>query len=301
MKTPEAKVGRSEFLKAAAVAVVGAAAGAALLRPLRAFAEVDRKSNPAEKGQWKPTTCQGCTSWCAVEVFVEDGRAVKVRGNPRSKVNLGNCCSKSHLALQQVYDPDRLKVPMKRTNPRKGRDQDPKFVPITWDEALDTIADKILELRKNKETEKYMLMRGRYSYMRDIIYDRMTKIIGSPNNISHSAICAEAEKFGPYYTEGLWDYRQYDVDNTRYVILWGADPLSANRQVSYYLNRWGDVLDRATVVTIDPRLSASAAKADIWLPIKPGQDGALAVAFAHVILTERRWSRQVVRDFADAH
>ena len=67
-------------------------------------------------------------------------------------------------------------------------------MPITWDEALDEIADKIMELRENNETHKYMLMRGRYTYMRDIIYDRMTKIIGSPNNISHSALCAEADK-----------------------------------------------------------------------------------------------------------
>ena len=62
---------------------------------------------------------------------------------------------------------------MKRTNPKKGRDEDPEFVPITWDEALETVAEKIMELRDNNETHKYMLMRGRYSYMRDIIYDRM--------------------------------------------------------------------------------------------------------------------------------
>ena len=62
---------------------------------------------------------------------------------------------------------------------------------------MNTIADKIMELRNNNETYKYMLMRGRYTYMRDVLYDRMTKIIGSPNNISHSAICAEAEKIRP--------------------------------------------------------------------------------------------------------
>ncbi len=297
MSNPEKQVGRKDFMKGAVVAGAALAVGSAF-KALRAFAAAP-KSGSVEGGQWKPTTCQGCTSWCAVEVYVEDGRAIKVRGNPRSKVNLGNCCSKSHLAIQQVYDPDRLKTPMKRTNPKKGRNEDPGFVPISWDEALDTLADKILELRKNNETHKYMLMRGRYTYMRDILYDRMTKIIGSPNNISHSSICAEAEKFGPFYTEGLWDYRQYDVKNTRYVILWGADPLSANRQVSYYLNQWGDLLDRATVVTIDPRLSASAAKSDIWLPIKPGQDGALAVAIAHVLLVEGLWSKEFVGDFTD--
>lgn len=232
-------------------------------------------------------------------MYVVDGRAIKIRGNENSKVNGIASCPRAHMSLQQVYDPDRIKTPMKRTNPKKGRNEDPQFVPISWDEALDTIADKIMELRDNNETHKYMLMRGRYSYMRDIIYDRMTKIIGSPNNISHSAICAEAEKFGPYYTEGEWTYRQYDVLNTKYIILWGADPLAANRQVSYYSSIWGTALDNAQVAVIDPRFSATATKAAEWLPIKPGQDGALAVMIAHVLLTEGLWYRDFVGDFKD--
>ncbi len=251
------------------------------------------------KGEWLPTTCQGCTSWCSKQVYVVDGRAIKVRGNSNSKVNGIASCPRAHLSLQQVYDPDRLKTPMKRTNPNKGRNEDPQFVPITWDEALDTVVDKIMELRDNNETHKYMLMRGRYSYMRDVIYDRMTKIIGSPNNISHSAICAEAEKFGPYYTEGEWTYRQYDIKNTNYILLWGADPLSANRQVSYYLSAWGEALDNAKSAVIDPRFSATASKSDEWLPVKPGEDGALAVAMAHVILVEGLWYKEFVGDFVD--
>ena len=299
MNVGKKKQTRRTFIKTAvATGVTGAAIGVGssftpVLRALQASSGSPSISN----GEWKPTTCQGCTSWCSTQVYVEGGRATKVRGNSHSKVNVGHCCPKSHMSLQQVYDPDRIKVPMKRSNPKKGRNEDPKFVPISWDEALNTIADKIMELRKNNETHKYMLMRGRYSYMRDIIYDRMTKIIGSKNNISHSSICAEAEKFGPYYTEGEWAYRQYDVLNTGYIMLWGADPLSANRQVPYYLSAWGDAIDRAKVAVIDPRLSATAAKADEWLPIKPGQDGALAVAMAHVIVTEGLWHKDFVGDF----
>ncbi|GAB4545472.1 MAG: molybdopterin-dependent oxidoreductase [Anaerolineae bacterium] len=290
---------RRTFLRLAGVAGgVALAASAGVKLELRAFAETGRVLQAAD-GEWRPTTCQGCTSWCAKQVYVVDGRAIKVRGNPHSRVNGGASCPRAHMGLQQVYDPDRVKTPMKRTNPNKGKDEDPGFVPISWDEALDIIADKIMELRDNNETHKYMLMRGRYSYMRDIIYDRMTKIIGSPNNISHSALCAEGDKFGPYYTEGLWDYRQYDVKNTRYIILWGTDPLASNRQVSYYLSVWGDVLDRAQVVVVDPRLSITAAKAHMWLPIKPGEDGALAVAIAHVILTEGLWHKEFVGDFKD--
>jgi anaerobic selenocysteine-containing dehydrogenase len=298
MKEKNHAIDRRNFIKSAVTAGALVALGTTLKPALRAFSDTG-SANYTVNGEWRPTTCQGCTSWCAKQVYVVDGRAIKVRGNPNSKVNGIASCPRAHIALQQVYDPDRVKTPMKRTNPKKGKAEDPGFVPISWDEAFNTIADKIMELRNNRETEKYALFRGRYSYMRDIIYDRMTKIIGSPNNISHSAICAEAEKFGPYYTEGLWDYRQYDVLNTRYIILWGADPVAANRQVSYYMSQWGNVLDRVHIAVVDPRLSASAAKADEWLPIKPGEDGALASALAHVILTEGLWSREFVGDFKD--
>jgi len=290
------KMTRRDFVKSSAA--LGAGVGLSHIFPLRAFSQ-DNQAEYTESGEWKPTTCQGCTSWCSVQAYVVDGRAIKVRGNPNSKVNGEATCPRSHISLQQVYDPDRVKVPMKRTNPNKGRGEDPQFVPISWDEAFDTIADRILDLRETGESHKYLLMRGRYSYMRGILYDRMTKIIGSPNNISHSAICAEAEKFGPYYTEGLWAYRQYDVENTRYMLIWGADPLATNRQVSYYMSAWGDVLDRAEVAVVDPRFSVAASKADHWLPIKPGADGALAVAIAHVILTEGLWYREFVGDFTD--
>lgn len=288
---------RRSFIKASATTGAAFALGTGLKPELKAFAAAGDVSNG--KGQWLPATCQGCTSWCSKQVYVVDGRAVKIRGNPNSNVNVGAGCVRSHLSLQQVYDPDRIKTPMKRTNPKKGRNEDPRFVPITWDEALGTIADNIMELRKNNETHKYMLMRGRYSYMRDVLYDRMTKIIGSPNNISHSSLCAEAEKFGPYYTEGIWSYRQYDVLNSHYILLWGADPLAANRQVSYYSKVWGDVVDKATIAIVEPRLSASTGKADEWLPIEPGEDGALAVALSHVLLAEGLWYKPFVGDFKE--
>jgi len=291
------KISRRGFIKLSVA--TGVAAGIKGKPILTAFAENSNAVNKLAQGKWKSTTCQGCTTWCPVQVYVVNGRAIKVRGNPNSKAMEGKVCPRAHMSLQQVYDPDRIKVPMKRTNPKKGRNEDPQFVPITWDEAVDTIAEKMMELRKNQETHKYVTFRGRYTYMRDIIYDAFTKIYGSPNGISHSAICAEAEKFGAYFTEGFWDYRDYDLLNTRYVLLWGADPLASNRQVPRVLNVWGDVLDRAKVAVIDPRLSATASKADEWLPVVPGEDGALALAMAHVILVEGLWSREFVGDFID--
>ncbi len=291
------QIRRRAFLKAGAAAGTLAAVG---VPKLNALTRTEGGAPIGEvPGKWIATACQGCTTWCPFEVFVQGGRAVKVRGNRHSKQNDGVCCPRGHLGLQQLYDPDRVKVPMKRTNPEKGRGIDPKFVPISWDEALDTVADRILELRKNGEPEKYMLMRGRYTYMRDVIYDAMTKIIGSPNNISHSAICAEAEKFGSFFTEGLWGYRDYDLANAKYVLIWGCDPLSSNRMVPATIRRFSDVLDRGTVAVVDPKLQTSATKAHEWLPVKPGEDGALATALAHVLLTKGLWSKEFVGDFQD--
>ena len=291
-------INRRDFLKGAAVTGAALSVGAVSTPALRAFAQTDRGAYEL-KGEWKPTTCQGCTSWCAKQIYVLDGRAIKVRGNPNSKVNGIASCPRAHLSIQEVYDPDRLKTPMKRTNPKKGRNEDPKFVPISWDEALNTIAAKIMDLRKNNETHKYCLIRGRYSLVTDIIYDRMTKIIGSPNSVSHSGLCAESEKFGPMYTEAFSGYRQYDILNTEYMIMWGADPLCANRQVSYYISRWGEALDKTNVAVVDPRLSLTASKATEWMPIIPGQDGALASAIANEILVQGLWSKEFVGNFKD--
>jgi anaerobic selenocysteine-containing dehydrogenase len=216
------KIKRRDFLKVSATATAAAAVGAPKLNAFAQGKGIATGSGATAAGQWKPTTCQGCTTWDPAEVFVQNGRAVKVRGNRYSKQNDGYLCPKGHISLQQLYDPDRVKVPMKRTNPRKGKGVDPKFVPISWDEALNTIADKMMELRKAGEPEKFMVNRGRYTYMRDIIYSALPKVFGSPNGISHSAICAEAEKFGSYYTAANWGYRDYDLSNAKFVLIWAA-------------------------------------------------------------------------------
>ncbi|MDO9309877.1 MAG: molybdopterin-dependent oxidoreductase, partial [Deltaproteobacteria bacterium] len=292
------EIKRRDFLKltaaAGAVAVVG-------LPKLNAFAASHLPmSGDAPKSEWIPSTCQGCTAWCPVEFLVQEGRIVKVRGNQLSKANGGYCCPRGHLMIQQTYDPDRIKVPMKRTNPQKGRGIDPKFVPISWDEALDTLADRMMELRKNNEPEKLMYMRGRYSpTSTDLLYGTLPKIFGTPNYFSHSAICAEAEKMGPGYTQGFFGYRDYDLAKTKCLVVWGCDPLSSNRQVPNAIAKFSDILDRGTVIAVDPRMSASVAKANEWLPIKPGEDGALAAGIAHVLLTEGFWSKEFVGDFKE--
>mgnify|MGYP002725506996 CR=1 FL=1 len=288
---------RKEFLSYSTISGLGLIGLMNGLPLMGAFKKAEKGG--ASVSKWMTSVCQGCTTWCPVEVNVVGNRAIKIKGSDYSLANHGKACVRSHMAIQQVYDPDRIKVPMKRTNPIKGRDEDPKFVPISWDEAIDTITDKMMALREANETHKFVVFRGRYTYMRDIIYEVMPKVFGSPNGISHSAICAEAEKFGAYFTEGYWGYRDYDLDKTRYVICWGADPVASNRQVPHATSIWGKVRKQAKIAAVDPRLSTTAAKADEWLPVIPGEDGALAVAIAHTILVNGMWSKEFVGDFID--
>lgn len=250
-------------------------------------------------GKWVPTVCQGCTTWCMKEAYVQDGRVFHVRGNQHSKITGKSGCVRQSMALTELYDPDRVRYPMKRTNPRKGRGEDPGFVRITWEEAMDTFAEKLLDLRERGVPERYMTTRGRYGGFNGVMLSNITKIIGSPNSISHSAICAEADKFGPYYMEGFWGYRQYDIKASRYQLTFGTDPIAANRQVSFAAREWGDMLDQAKVAVVDPRFSSTAQKADEWLPVKPGEDSAVALGLAHIILTEGLWHKPFVGDFID--
>ncbi len=292
---------RRDFIKASVATAGLTIAGCATQPPVTSAMAVRkaRAAGPA-KGEWVSTTCQGCTQWCAIQILVQDGRATRVRGNPNSKTNHGRVCARGHLIPQQTYDPDRIKVPMKRTNARKGRGVDPKWVPISWDEALDLVATRMIELRNAKEGHKLCYIRGRYSSTStELLYGALPKIYGTPNYFSHSAICAEAEKMGPGLTQGFFGYRDYDLDKTMCLVAWGTDPLASNRMVPNAIRRFGEIAARGKVIVVDPRLSNAASKAHEWLPVKPGTDGALAAAVAHVMLTEGLWNREFVGDFKD--
>ena len=107
---------RRSFIQASAATAGVLASGCATMEPPVSAAMAPRKAKDAApaKGAWVASTCQGCTQWCAIEIFVEEGRAVRVRGNQNSKTNHGYVCPRGHLIPQQVYDPDRIKQTMKR-------------------------------------------------------------------------------------------------------------------------------------------------------------------------------------------
>lgn len=291
------KITRRSFLKSTAATGAAIAISGPVLNTLRP-SKAEAATGEAVAAEWKATTCAGCTTWCAVEVKTQTDpatgikRAVDIRGHKdtrRGNATDGDfsiACPRARIALQEAYDPDRVTVPMMRTNPEKGRGIDPGFVPLSMDDAMAEIAWRMVDMRNAGNSHKWAWLRGRYSYCRTTTYDGIKKVYGSPNGISHSAICAEAENFARSLCIGRWGYDDYDIDNCKYLVLWGVDPLSSNRMVSGAIHKLGKRMNTGeiTVVSVDPRLNAAGAKAHKWLAPKPGTDGALALAMAaHIV------------------
>mgnify|MGYP001607040320 CR=1 FL=1 len=260
-------ISRRDFLKASGVV----AAGAILIpqidfRALTAAAQ----TQPTSPEKWIASGCTGCVGWCPLRARVVGDKAVKIEGNPNSKWTLGKLCPRGQLNLQILYDPDRVKKPLKRTNPKKGRDEDPKWVEISWDEAITAIAARMKELRDRGTPERFALFRGRYNTLdADLLYGRLVKAYGSPNSISHSALCSETDKSGNWYARGQYAYSAYDYEDTNYILAFGTPFLETQRPTTSTLAAWprgrrGRAV-RARTVVVDPRLSITAAKADEWV------------------------------------
>ncbi|MBM3555814.1 MAG: molybdopterin oxidoreductase, partial [Alphaproteobacteria bacterium] len=219
-------------------------------------------------------------------------------------ISNGKLCPKGHLGAYILYDPDRFKGPMKRTNPKKGRDQDPKFVPISWDEALDIAAGRLNALRDKGEQHRFAMIHGRGWGSTDAgLLDNFGKLYGTPNGtLGHSSMCADASKKVKQAQEGNYSYNSYDLENTNYILNFGAAFLEAYRPYNANMQAWGHIRTKSPktkVTVVDIRVTTTGAAADRLLLIKPGTDGALALAIAHVILTEGLWDRKFVGDFVD--
>lgn len=218
-----------------------------------------------DKEKWIATGCNGCVGWCPLRVQVVEGKAVKIAGNPNSRWTRGKLCPRALLNLQVLYDLDRVKVPLKRTNPNKGRAEDPRWVEITWDEAIATIAARLQELRDKGTPERFALFRGRYGAMdADLLYGRFAKADGTPNAISHSALCAETTKSGNWYARGKYTYSAFDFEDTNYILSFGVPFLESHRPTTGMIaafaeGRRGRAV-RPRVVVVDPRYSVATAR-----------------------------------------
>ncbi|MFN4160254.1 MAG: molybdopterin-dependent oxidoreductase [Gemmobacter sp.] len=249
--------------------------------------------------------CHQCPARCGIDVNTTDGRVHAIYGTADHPISNGKLCPKGPLGIYVLYDPDRWRGPMKRTNPRKGRNEDPGFVPVTWDEALQTVADRLNGLRERGESHRAAILYGRgWGASCAGLLGTFGGLYGSPiMPIGHSSMCSDGSIVAKGYTDGNASYNSHDYRNCNYLLMFGVGFLEAFRPYNNNMQMWGYMRGRKTpktrVTAIDVHVNTTLAAADRGLLIRPGTDGALALAIAHVILTEGLWEKSFVGDFAD--
>lgn len=298
-----APVSRRRFLQATGAAGAAGAVGAGTFSTLSPLNEAQAQAAAGGTVITK-NNCAQCPGRCGIDVYTTEGRVHAIYGTADHPISNGKLCPKGHLGTYLLYDPDRFKGPMKRTNPKKGRNEDPKFVPVSWDEAFKTVADRLQALRDKGESHRFAMLFGRGWGPNDVgLYGPFGAMYGTPNSpIGHSSMCADASMMARQAQEGVNTYHSYDYKNTNYLLNFGASYLEAFRPYNYIMQMWGHMRTKSPktrVTTVEVRLSTTAAASDRALYVKPGTDAALALAIAHVMLTEGLWEKSFVGNFAD--
>lgn len=284
------KLTRRTFIKATAAATAVAAVGDKLFGgPVSTLVESAAAAPQAvTEDVWIKTGCDSCDTGCGILVHRVNGVAVKVEGNPDDK-NAGNICGRGQALPMLLYNPYRVKAPMKRTNPEKGADVDPKWVEITWDEALDTIAQNLRAISE-KDPRRLVLLGGhRVNDTRDF-WRYMGKVLGTPtyNNTGFGGQTC----FGClYHTLGAWVVGAFttarDHTYSNYIMTSYA-AYGANKAEPEAIRTVFTAKDRgAKFVALDPVLAPAWRNVvDEWIPIKPGTDVAFMLAMVHTIIYE---------------
>ena len=236
--------------------------------------------------------CALCWSRCGCISTVDDGRLVVVEPDPEHPTGQA-LCAKGRAAPELVHHPDRLLYPLKRTRP-KG-DTDPGWQRIGWDEALDTITGTLTRLANEfgPETVAFGITTTAGTAMQDGFpwVERLRRAFGSPNAAIAMELCGFAKEMMFPHTFGV-PMPMADLPRTGCFILWGHNP--GTTWLAHATRIAGAKARGAKLVVVDPRHAGFAVKADQWLRVRPGSDGALALGLAGVMIAEGRFDRAFV-------
>ena len=237
---------------------------------------------------WIPTVCTNCFSFCPIKAHRVDGVVVKIEGNPDDPLTQGRICARGLSGINILYDPNRLNYPMKRTNPEKGIGVDPKWERISWDEALETIAEKLREVHAD-DPRKLMISFGVNGGATSYVNQAFAVAFGTPNQFVGGAgnHCASGKHFVGGLTHAAW-VSQPDFNHCEYFLNFGVPVgTGAYYGVNTAVRKMADARARGMRhVVIDPWMGMPAQTADEWVPIVPGTDAAVALAMANVLLNE---------------
>lgn len=240
------------------------------------------------------TTCNACQGGCGMRVRKVDNVPVGIEGNPLHPISRGGLCPVGISSLGFLIHPDRIKRPLLRTGPRGSNE----FRPISWEEAESLISEKLSELRTAGTPEQLLVVDSRRKGPGMELIREFTHDFGSPN--FYNAYNPNSEIAATIWGDGNTDVI-YDLENAQNIFCFGAPIFESGNNPIYYAvlrHKLSGPKEghKTNFYVIDPRLSASAAKAEHWVPIKPGTYGILALGMLNLIIKEKLYDDEAVND-----
>lgn len=235
--------------------------------------------------------CRMCHGGCGVIVLLKEGKVKKILGDPSCPINRGTLCSKGLASIKLLYHPDRLLHPRRRVGPKGSG----KWERISWNEALGTIAERIIRYRDTYGPESIVLGYGTGRENEAVIY-RFANLLGTPNVLTAGHFCYGPRIAASIVTCGSIPVADYD-NHPACIMVWGNNLVISNPD-EYKGERFSRALDAgARLIVVDPRLTRIGARADIWLRPRPGTDTALALGMARVIAQEGLYDKEFVEKY----
>ncbi len=305
------KLSRRQFLKATAATATAAALGDRLFGgPTRTLVASAAPASQAAEDVWIRTSCFHCSATCGIMGHRVNGVVVKIEGQPGHPINEGRACARGNANIFRLYNPYRAKKPVKRTNPTRAHlnpqtgqweIDDPKWVEISWDEALNTVAQKLKAIKADNPN-KFTQCDGWLIKENEAI-SQFPRAFGTINKItgfggSQCGAAMHLQSFLLHQTSTLAN----DDDLCNFRI--GTEVIggSMNKSGVQEARIWVDGKKRkAKSIVLDPRYSINAMKADEWLPIRPGADSAVSLSMINVIMNELKvWDADFLKKRTNA-
>lgn len=290
------EISRREFLKLLGVTTAGAAVGAfgastVISVPDRVF---ERAMNGPRIETWKNSICSLCPGGCGIRVRLIDDIPVRVLGNPLYPINRGAVCPLAEAATEELFHPKRLRQPMRRTGQR-GQNQ---WEPVSWDEAIGMITDRLKALREQNEAHKLAIVTRDNSELIVEFLQRFMSAFGSPNLICYSEM--SALNLPAFLTHGWQGSPAYDLSHADVVLNFGGDILDEGPSPVRYNQIYADLRNRpggarARIIHFSAYMSRTAANANEWIPVKPGTAAILALSIAYVMIKDRSYDKEFIR------
>ncbi len=248
-----------------------------------------------------PTFCPLCVSRCGARADVRDGTFLALHPDPSHPTGKA-ICVKGKAAPEIVYHPSRLRHPLRRTKPKDAAD--PGWEQITWDEALDAVAERLrtMAATDGPESVAFSTSSPSTSAISDAVdwVQRLIRAFGTPNYCGYMELRGWGRYFAPLYTFGASVPGVYlpDLENAGCILFWGYNPSVA--RLAHATSTVAAVGRGAKLIVVDPRKAGLASRADHWLRVRPGTDAALALSLTHVMIENGWYDGDFVRDWTNA-